>query len=91
MTPLERLLLIARFQHEDHDFPLQLLKEIEEFVANAGQMAGKEPLVDALASQIENFDSHAGAGCFCDSSSAAQIAASLRRLKDGIGGSVELG
>jgi hypothetical protein len=80
MTPLERLLLTARFQHEDHDLPIHLLKEIEELLANAGTLIGRDALVDELATQIENFDSHAGAGCFCESYSAAQIAATLKRL-----------
>lgn len=83
MTPFERLLLIARFQHEDHDLPIHLLREIEELVANAAKLSGQEALVHDLATQIENFDSHAGAGCFCDSCSAAQIAATLKRLKEG--------
>jgi hypothetical protein len=84
MTPFERLLLIARLQHEDQDFPLQLLKEIEALVAQTGKLRGREALADELTTQIENFDSHAGAGCFCDSYSAAQIAATLKRLKGGI-------
>ncbi len=83
MTAFERLLLIARSQHEDHDFPIYLLHEIEEFVANAATLSGQEALVHDLTTQIENFDSHAGAGCFCDSYSATQIAVTLKRLNEG--------
>lgn len=32
MTPFERLLLIARLQHEDHDFPTYLLDEVKTWL-----------------------------------------------------------
>jgi hypothetical protein len=82
MTPFEHLLLIARLQHEENDFPTYLLGEVEDLLV-AGTLAGRETLVEELTTQIENFDPYAGTGCFGESCSAATIAATLRKVKKG--------
>jgi len=83
MNPFEQLKQVARQQHDENDFPEDLLAEVLDLDRQAASYAGREAEIVELAGQIENFDPYAGAGCFGESYSAAQIAAALRRLKAG--------
>lgn len=84
MNPFVRLLRSARQQHEENHFPAELLGEVQQLVANADALAGREAQIAELAARIEDFDPYAGTGCFGEAASAAEIAALLKRLRTGI-------
>lgn len=69
----------AIMQHQD-DLPETLAAELRAVSAD-GSTPEVAALVAELASQVEDYDPYAGAGCFGDACSATSIAATLQRLK----------
>jgi len=80
MDPFMRLVAAARRQSEEADLPYWLLADILRMAAAPERYCGKVDLIELLLSQVEDFDSYAGAGCFDSSVSAGTIQATLREI-----------
>ncbi len=60
----EELRTVATRQNEEGEFPTWLMADIMDIADGPERYADKVHLVEALITQISNFDPYAGAGCF---------------------------
>lgn len=81
MNLFESLADAARKQSEEGDFPCWLLADILEIAGAAERYADKTELIEALLSQVQEYDSHAGTGCFGASVGPGTIEATLRKVR----------
>ncbi|HBA88416.1 MAG TPA: hypothetical protein DCZ75_10650 [Geobacter sp.] len=75
-----KLAQAAREQSEEGDFPCWLLADILEIAGASERYADKTELIELLLSQVQEYDSHAGAGCFGASVGPGTIEATLRKI-----------
>jgi hypothetical protein len=80
MSCFDELRAVATRQNQVGDFPDWLLKEVLEIPDNQGQHY-VESLVTLLASQIEDYDSFAGSGCFGEAVSDETIQTTIRKIR----------
>lgn len=66
--------------HEDGEFPVWLLKDMQAIAESPDRYSGSAELVALLVRQAENYDPYAGAGCFDMSVGADAIAATLKKI-----------
>ena len=66
----------------DAEFPAWLLPAIAAVAEHPERSVGREELVARLLDQMRRFDPYAGAGCFADTASLADIEQTLALLGD---------
>ncbi len=80
MKLFEQLRRIALQQNEDSEFPTWLLSDILAIADKPDRYTDKVQLVKQLITQIGNYDTYAGAGCFDTSVSAETIGITIRQI-----------
>lgn len=80
MDLFNRLAAAATRQSDEADLPSFLLADILQIAGSPERYAGKSLLVELLISQVEEFDSYAGAGCFGGTVSAGTIKATVNEI-----------
>lgn len=81
MALFEQLKQQLTLQREEGDLPDWLTAELAEIADRPELYADREPLVQQLLGQVQDYDPYAGAGCFSDSCSLEDIRRTLRQLK----------
>lgn len=64
----------------DAEFPAWLLPALAAVASHPERHAGCEELVACLLDQVRRFDPYAGAGCFADTASLADLERTLAQL-----------
>jgi hypothetical protein len=82
MEPFERLRTVALRQTLTGEFPSWLLAEVLVIADGAERYADSIHLVEKLVAQIDDFDSHAGFGCFDTSVGAGTIQTTIRQIRN---------
>jgi predicted DNA-binding protein (UPF0251 family) len=77
---IDELKTVVSRLHEDGEFPVWLLKDMQAIAESPNRYSGSPELVALLVRQAENYDPYAGAGCFDTSVSADAIAATLKKI-----------
>ena len=80
MNLFAKLRSTALKQSEENDFPSWLIADVITIASNPERYANYSDLVEELITQIKNYDSYAGAGCFDISVSAETIGATIHRI-----------
>ena len=80
MELFEELRATAVKQSEEAQFPLWLLTDVLEIANDPVSHAGQIHLVELLLTQIKDFDTYAGAGCFDSSVSAETIKGTIDQI-----------
>jgi hypothetical protein len=73
VTLFQELRSVAVRQSEERDFPLWLLPEVLQIADNPELYSDQCSMVELLLTQLQDFDSFAGVGCFDSSTSADTI------------------
>lgn len=82
MELFERLRTVALQQNLSGEFPDWLLAEVLVIADSPERYADSIHLVETLVSQVGDFDSYAGTGCFDTSVGPGTIQTTIRRLSE---------
>lgn len=81
MDLFDELKAVVLKQSKEGEFPSWLQEEVMVIANNPEQYGDKVSLIGTLKTQILDFDSYAGVGCFNTSVSAEMIRSTIRKIQ----------